>query len=215
MSVTGTVVMQGNKRGDASRKHHLHLPIIAPKDDHSSSASSSRSGQPGSTGSSVPPRARLPPRSRTGCWTCRIRKVKCDEGRPVCGQCTRLGHVCDYSARLTFREDTSRVTERMAADVILSGSPVWDRKCNRRNSDAATDLRLAQSQSASETSPGSTADNLGPFATLTSDEERELKAEHASPGTYNVVVNPDSFQHLPEYNDDSDAKVQPDRKSVV
>ena len=27
-----------------------------------------------------------------------------------------------------------------------------------------------------------------------------------SPGTYNVVVNPDSFQHLPEYNDDPDMK---------
>jgi hypothetical protein len=27
-----------------------------------------------------------------------------------------------------------------------------------------------------------------------------------SPGTYNVVVNPDSFQHMPEYSDDPDVK---------
>lgn len=50
------------------------------------------------------------------------------------------------------------------------------------------------------------ADDLPPFASLTSDEERERKAESTSPGTYNVVVNPESFHHLPEYSDDSDVK---------
>jgi hypothetical protein len=49
-------------------------------------------------------------------------------------------------------------------------------------------------------------DDLPPFATLTTDEERERKAETTSPGTYNVVVNPESFQHLPEYTDDPDVK---------
>lgn len=49
-------------------------------------------------------------------------------------------------------------------------------------------------------------DDLPPFATLTTDEERERKAETTSPGTYNVVVNPESFQHLPEYTDDLDVK---------
>lgn len=28
-------------------------------------------------------------RTKTGCWTCRGRKLKCDEGRPACGQCVR------------------------------------------------------------------------------------------------------------------------------
>lgn len=118
--------MQEEKRGEPSRKATttLRLPVIAPKDDHSSSASSSRSGQP-SVGPNIPPRARLPPRSRTGCWTCRTRKVKCDEGRPVCGQCTRLGHNCDYSPRLSFRDDTLRVVERMQ-EVSIVGSSIWD-----------------------------------------------------------------------------------------
>lgn len=50
------------------------------------------------------------------------------------------------------------------------------------------------------------ADDLPPFATLMTDEARERKAERTSPGTYNVVVNPDSFQHMPEYSDDPDLK---------
>jgi hypothetical protein len=83
--------------------------------------------------SNVAPRTRLPPRSRTGCWTCRTRKVKCGEERPACAQCTRLGHTCDYSPRLSFRDDTPRVVERMQ-DVTTLGSSVWDRKCLARAS---------------------------------------------------------------------------------
>ncbi|EXJ79209.1 hypothetical protein A1O3_08710 [Capronia epimyces CBS 606.96] len=188
-STNTTLVMQDEKRGESSKKQPVRLPIIAPKDDQSSSASSSRSGH---LGPSVPPRARLPPRSRTGCWICRTRKVKCDEGRPVCGQCARLGHTCDYSPRLSFRDDTPRVVERMQ-DVTVVTSSVWD-----SNSPALTDASTGSA----------VVDDLPPFTSLTTDEEREKKAERASPGTYNVVVNQDSFQHLPEYNDDPDIKTE-------
>lgn len=58
-----------------------------------------------------------------------------------------------------------------------------------------------------ENSAGSApVDDLPPFAALTTDEDREKKAERSNPGTYNVVVNQDSFQHLPEYTDDPDVK---------
>lgn len=39
------------------------------------------------------------PRSKAGCWTCREKKVKCDEGRPICERCIRLGRRCDYVPR--------------------------------------------------------------------------------------------------------------------
>ena len=70
------------------------------------------------------------------------------------------------------------------------------------------DQVLASSPTPTDTSTGSAVgpDDLPPFATLTTDEERERKAVCTSPGTYNVVVNPDSFQHLPEYSDDAEAK---------
>ncbi|KAF5968524.1 C6 zinc finger domain-containing protein [Fusarium coicis] len=54
--------------------------------------------------SSSPPNAtalgRSAPRSRSGCWTCRTKKVKCDEIRPVCRRCLRLKLSCDYAPRL-------------------------------------------------------------------------------------------------------------------
>jgi hypothetical protein len=63
-----TLVMQGTQRGEPSKKPAVRLPIIAPKDDLSSSASSNRSLTLHTKNVTVPPRARLPPRSRTGCW---------------------------------------------------------------------------------------------------------------------------------------------------
>lgn len=52
-------------------------------------------------------------------------------------------------------------------------------------------------------------DSLPPFSLLTTDEERERKAEATSPGTYHVVVVPDSFSTLPEYADDGTEKTKP------
>jgi hypothetical protein len=45
----------------------------------------------------------------------------------VCGQCSRLGHNCDYVPRHAFRDDTPRIVERMQ-DVTNVTSSVWDRE---------------------------------------------------------------------------------------
>lgn len=42
-------------------------------------------------------RRRLLPRSKKGCWICRIKHLKCDEVRPSCGACLRFGLSCDYN----------------------------------------------------------------------------------------------------------------------
>ncbi|KAF2498731.1 hypothetical protein BU16DRAFT_615737 [Lophium mytilinum] len=34
-------------------------------------------------------------KAKSGCRTCKIRKVKCDEGRPACERCISTGRVCD------------------------------------------------------------------------------------------------------------------------
>ena len=38
---------------------------------------------------------RLGSRTRTGCLTCRRRKVKCDEARPTCSRCLKFNVVCE------------------------------------------------------------------------------------------------------------------------
>ncbi|KAF2741281.1 hypothetical protein EJ04DRAFT_1389 [Polyplosphaeria fusca] len=42
-------------------------------------------------------------RSRTGCLTCRQRKLKCDEKKPTCGQCCKASRECVPSSGIVFR----------------------------------------------------------------------------------------------------------------
>lgn len=41
-------------------------------------------------------------RSRTGCWPCKARKVKCGEEKPQCQNCLKQAETCDYSIRLNW-----------------------------------------------------------------------------------------------------------------
>ncbi|ETS73871.1 hypothetical protein PFICI_14817 [Pestalotiopsis fici W106-1] len=41
---------------------------------------------------------RRQPKSKTGCRTCKKRKVKCDESRPACRKCVKHGVKCDFIA---------------------------------------------------------------------------------------------------------------------
>ncbi|KAK5254562.1 arginine metabolism regulation protein II [Exophiala xenobiotica] len=42
-------------------------------------------------------------RTLTGCYTCRERKIKCDDGRPACKRCTALGVACQgYGVKLSW-----------------------------------------------------------------------------------------------------------------
>ncbi|GKT97690.1 hypothetical protein Ct61P_15540 [Colletotrichum tofieldiae] len=48
-------------------------------------------------------------RDRTGCVTCRARRLKCDEAKPDCNNCIRLNVQCGgYVRRLVFKDQTER-----------------------------------------------------------------------------------------------------------
>ncbi|KAF2267799.1 hypothetical protein CC78DRAFT_530575 [Lojkania enalia] len=47
------------------------------------------------TASSNTATGRRGPKVKSGCRTCKIRKLKCDESRPACHRCISSGHTCD------------------------------------------------------------------------------------------------------------------------
>lgn len=108
--------------------------------------------------------------------------------------CTRLGHRCDYNPRLSFKDDTPRVVEKMQ---YLTGQSqgVWDQLLSR----------LYDSQLANHPRH----DFLPPFSRLTNDEDREKKAEFRPPGSYNVIVTPNSLAQLDEYKATQDEERTP------
>ncbi|TKA77561.1 hypothetical protein B0A55_06632 [Friedmanniomyces simplex] len=55
-------------------------------------------------------------RSRTGCWPCKSRKVKCGEEKPACVNCVKSGEACDYSIRLNWGGRSKRDQDGTPAD---------------------------------------------------------------------------------------------------
>lgn len=56
----------------------------------------------GGTGSAANPKMRK--RTKTGCLTCRKRRIKCGEERPTCGNCIKSKRQCEgYNQRVVFK----------------------------------------------------------------------------------------------------------------
>lgn len=69
-----------------------------------------------------PPSKKKIQRLRTGCWTCRKRGYKCDEGKPECNNCMRMKKKCGgYNIRLKWPEDRQRKSAS-GSDESVDGS---------------------------------------------------------------------------------------------
>ncbi|KAK0722907.1 hypothetical protein B0T26DRAFT_239941 [Lasiosphaeria miniovina] len=55
---------------------------------------------------------------RTGCITCKIRKVKCDEAKPFCSRCTKTGRRCDG-----YLDAKTMAQRRRRAGAVPAGGP--------------------------------------------------------------------------------------------
>ncbi|KAF2822401.1 hypothetical protein CC86DRAFT_300457 [Ophiobolus disseminans] len=60
---------------------------------------------------------------KTGCTTCRIRKVKCDENKPFCRRCVDTGRTCDGYESL-FRSCTRHVINTAHASGVKPSNGV-------------------------------------------------------------------------------------------
>lgn len=59
--------------------------------------------------------------------TCRHRKLKCDEERPICQHCIKSSRDCRYVERAVFRTfDSSALSNGKAKDKVNSGEPFDD-----------------------------------------------------------------------------------------
>ncbi|CAN3360378.1 hypothetical protein DICA1_D12970 [Diutina catenulata] len=68
-------------------------------------------------------RRRLLPRSKNGCWICRIKHLKCDEIRPECSSCLRFGIECDYSeTKPDYVADKNLRREKLLAISLMRKS---------------------------------------------------------------------------------------------
>lgn len=127
---------------------------------------------------SLPASQQLRARSKKGCWTCRQRKVKCDETQPLCAPCARLGRQCVWGQTWTFHDLSYRIRQRHK-HVSTLGCWVWTQGPHCRNLTQPSHIRHRIL--------------VSPFIELSDDDKREEKALTQPPGTFNVILTPDSF----------------------
>ncbi|KAJ2975095.1 hypothetical protein NQ176_g5710 [Zarea fungicola] len=58
-------------------------------------------------------------RSRSGCYTCRLRRKKCDEGAPYCTACQHLGLECEYKRPLWWSNNDARRRNKEDIKIII------------------------------------------------------------------------------------------------
>ncbi|RPA95731.1 hypothetical protein L873DRAFT_1812512 [Choiromyces venosus 120613-1] len=118
----------------------------------------------------------VPARSRKGCWTCRRRKVKCDETTPVCKHCARLGYTCDYTPRYTYKDDSPAKSLESITD--LSGNP--------------NPLKFLGNEWNPRYGPRHLPEYK--FAECIRDADREMLAAQHKPGSFFVITTCDTFE---------------------
>ncbi|KAK7420493.1 hypothetical protein QQX98_002691 [Neonectria punicea] len=69
-------------------------------------------------------------RSHFACFVCKRRKLKCDEVRPVCGQCKKSSRSCDFPDEFIFRivnrgESGNGVADRENEVLSFEDDQVW------------------------------------------------------------------------------------------
>ncbi|KAL2214567.1 hypothetical protein CC79DRAFT_1283815, partial [Sarocladium strictum] len=67
-------------------------------------------------------------RSKNGCSTCRIRKVKCDEVRPLCARCRTSGMSCEWLPPATKTPRPKAVASRCPSSSPLSKALVLQKQ---------------------------------------------------------------------------------------
>lgn len=67
---------------------------------------------------------RKTPKVRSGCITCKIRRIKCDEGKPSCSKCTSTGRKCDgYTSNPCCNQNATTDTAHETATTSEIGLP--------------------------------------------------------------------------------------------
>lgn len=100
----------------------------------------------------------------SGCWTCRERHVKCDEGKPKCNRCQKAGVECQgYGIKLVWVDPDTQEREQNIRRAI--GTPaIYENSSSFMSVDVEETLDDLERFSISEANGRPDALSLGPFS---------------------------------------------------
>ncbi|KAK3383358.1 fungal-specific transcription factor domain-containing protein [Lasiosphaeria ovina] len=85
----------------------------------SATATKTKSASKAGTNPTPKQKSQMHRRSRTGCYTCRLRRKKCDEGSPMCTACKHLGLVCEYKRPMWWSNNDARRKHKDDIKMII------------------------------------------------------------------------------------------------
>lgn len=121
-------------------------------------------------------------RSRTGCYTCRLRRKKCDEGSPMCTACKHLGLTCEYKRPHWWSNNEARRTQKDDIKMIIK----------RKKLSEKTTSQHATLQNTSVGSPPGLSHSLPTSATFSDPLDRTRSASVDSQYSFDFNSPPTS-----------------------
>jgi Fungal specific transcription factor domain/Fungal Zn(2)-Cys(6) binuclear cluster domain len=81
-------------------------------------------------------------RTRNGCFTCRYRRVKCDEARPICDRCRKGNRTCEFPPPAKPSKRKSRATGSQSVSKLTVASSEDDEGMSRGSPAAENESEL-------------------------------------------------------------------------
>ncbi|KAI8962720.1 PRO1 protein [Daldinia sp. FL1419] len=101
-----------NTQGDLMRAATVNMAVAQPTKSKAASSKQSSNANPKA-------KSQMHRRSRTGCYTCRLRRKKCDEGAPMCTACKHLGLECEYKRPMWWSNNDLRRQHKDNIKIII------------------------------------------------------------------------------------------------
>ncbi|KAF1998091.1 hypothetical protein P154DRAFT_439891 [Amniculicola lignicola CBS 123094] len=133
--------------------------------------------------------AKMHRRSRTGCFTCRLRRKKCDEGKPSCRACKHLGLKCEYKRPMWWSNTDQRRNQKELIKNIIKRTKLNEKTAQGVSMSANTPPSLCHSMPTSDTFSDGIACTRAPSV------DSQLSLDYSfnqvgTPDLYNTVSMP-------------------------
>jgi hypothetical protein len=148
--------------------------------------------KPSSNGSSKT-KTQMHRRSRTGCYTCRLRRKKCDEGTPTCTACKHLGLSCEYKRPMWWSNNEARRQHKDDIKMIIKRKKLSEKSTHTIQTQVSSPPGLSHSLPTSATF----TDPLDRTRSASIDSHFSTAFNFNSPpsgseySTYNPQIHPD------------------------
>lgn len=131
-------------------------------------------------------------RSHNGCWTCKRRRRKCDEGRPNCQTCFSIGLVCEgYATRLKWGSGVASRGPLTGAHSPVPDKSLSQRKGRKRDRLKDEKHRISDHHEVSSASPATTVSSGSSDTQPLSEPERSRRRALQKENLFRECRTPD------------------------